>query len=223
MDNIVTSLPHQPNRTGASTCGAAGLHDEGTQSVTMALGSSHPGGEAMEAEGAADDLVECKTIADALRDLEGACTAAMLAAYSRTTAPVSLGFLRKSFTAAKHLRTMLMLEGDTLLSDHAPFLADTTDSLERSLEALHCAWRHLHRHHGLAYLAEIVDRGDADQASQEMFAPLRDTQRLIVRDDATAAGVQAIREIVGPLNEVLIALDVVKTISERRTIGDTPF
>lgn len=177
----------------------------------------------MEAESTADDMIECKAIADTLRVLEGACTTAMLAAYDRTTASASVELLRKSFTAAKYLRTMLMLESNNLLSGRVPSLVDITSSLERSLEALHCAWRHLHRHHGLAYMAEIVDRGDADQASQEMFAPLQDPQRLIVRDNATEAGVQAIREIVGPLNEVLIALDVVKTIFERRTIGDTPF
>jgi hypothetical protein len=223
MGNIVISLPHQPSRTSASIGGTPRPHADDTQSVTMNLGSSHPRGEAMEAEGAADDLVECGTIADALRVFEGACTTAMLAAYDRTTAPASLGLLRKSFSAAKRLRTMLMLEGGNLLNGHKPSLVEITRSLEENFAALEYALRYLSRHHGLAHMAEIIERGDADQASQEMLASLQDPHRLIVRDEATEAGVQAIREVVGPLNEILIALDVVQCIVMGRSIDDTPF
>jgi hypothetical protein len=178
----------------------------------------------MDVEDYARNLDECETVADALRVLENACTLAMLAAAgSRTAAPAVLSFLRNAFKAAKLLRTMLMQQGDSLLNSHGPSLADITRSLEEDVEALQDASRSLHRHHGLAYMIDIVDRGDADQATQEAFAPLRKPNRLIVRDEATTAGVQAIREIVGPLNEVHIALDVVRRIATGRNIDDIPF
>jgi hypothetical protein len=223
MGNIVTSLLHQSTRTSTSGRKSARLHGCGTQPATMTLGSSHPGSTAMDVEGIVDDPVECETVANALRNLERACTLAVVSAHTRTTAPASLEFVRNAFNAARNLRSMLMSERENLLGSHEPSLTEITVSLEESLEALQYALRYLHRHHGLAYMVDIVDRGNADQATQEMFVSLRKPNRLIVRDETTAAGVQAIREIVGPLNEVHVALDVARRIATGRNIDDLPF
>jgi hypothetical protein len=223
MGNIITALFHQSTRISTSGPKMGRLYGCGTQPVTMTLGSSHPGGKAMYVEGIADDLYECKTVADALRNLERACPLAMISAHSRTAAPASLEFVRNAFNAAKSLRSMLMSERENLLSGYEPSLTDITLSLEDSLDALQYALRYLHGHHGLAYMVDVVDQGSADHATQEMFASLREPNRLFVRDEATAAGVQAIREIVGPLNEVHIALDVARRIAKGRNIDDLPF
>lgn len=224
MGNIVTPLLHQPTRTGASKCGTARLHVRDAQPVTMILSTSHSGELAIDVEDYACSLDDCETVADALRKLRDTCTLAMLAAVdSRTAAPAVLGFLRNAFNAAKLLRTMLTQQGDSLLNSHNPSLADVTRILEEEVEALQDASRSLHHHHGLAYMVGIVDRGDADQATQEIFASLRKLDRLIVRDEATAAGVQAIKEIVGPINEMHSAIDVVRRIVTGRNIDDVPF
>lgn len=170
-----------------------------------------------------DDFVGADTINNALHALNTACQMAMLSAASRTSAPAAFEAIRVSFSAAHRLRSLLASAGDDLLTGGVQRVRAIADSLDESFNALEAATNSLQRHHGLAHMADIIEQGNADDASRKLFTIGLSAQPPLVRDEATAAGVQALREIFGPLNEIQIALATVGSAAMGRNIDNEPF
>ncbi|WBV42559.1 hypothetical protein [Pseudoroseomonas cervicalis] len=124
---------------------------------------------------------------------------------------------------AEHLRTMLEPVGGSLACASRPSYPTIIASLEDSLEALEDAVSYLQHHHGLAHLLDIVDQGNADEASCTLVMKAAAVHPPIIHDEATAAGIQALRFIVGPLNEIQVALANVRCAAEGRNIDNVPF
>lgn len=170
-----------------------------------------------------DDFVGADDIDDALHAVATNCTMAMLSAANRASAPAALDAIRASFTAAHHLRNLLPLAGDDLLTGGAARICAIYASLNESFDILEAALDSLQRYHGLAHMAAIIEQGNANEASRELFARAETVHPPIVRDEATAAGVQALREIFGPLNKTQIALATVRHAALGRNIDNEPF
>lgn len=170
-----------------------------------------------------DDAVDTSIIDDALRALSITCTMAMVSAASRTSAPAALEAIRASFAAAHHLRNSLASVGDDLLTGGVQRVGAIADSLDESFNALEAATNSLQRHHGLAHMADIIEQGNADEASRKLFTKAVASHPPVVHDEATAAGVQSLREMVGPLNEIQIGLATVRRAAMGRNIDNEPF
>lgn len=170
-----------------------------------------------------DDAVGASIIDDVVHALSTTCTRAMLSAASRTSAPAALEAIRASFEAAHHLRNSLASVGDDLLTGGVQRVGAIADSLDENFNALEAATNGLQRHHGLAHMADIIEQGNADEASCELFTKAVASHPPIVHDDATAAGVQALREIFGPLNEIQIGLATVRCAAKGGNINSEPF
>ncbi|WP_159997764.1 hypothetical protein [Roseomonas sp. 18066] len=148
---------------------------------------------------------------------------ARLSATSRWSAVASLRFIERAFMEAEHLRTMLEPAGGSLACASRPSDPTIVASLEDSLQALEEAVSHLQNHHGLEHLLDIIDQGNADQASCELVMRAAAVHPPIIHDEATAAGIQALRLILGPLNEIQAALADVRCAAEGRNIENEPF
>lgn len=201
-------------RGTATEDGCCGTHFSSLQALEGASSNS----EVCHSDRAADG-----TLGDALGALATSCSMARLSATSRWSTVASLRFIERAFRDAEHLRTMLEPADGLLACASRPSHPNIVASLEDCLEALEDAVSHLQNHHGLAHLLDIIDQGNADQASCELVMRAAAAHPPIIHDEATAAGIQALRFIVGPLNEIQVALADVRCAAEGRNIDNEPF
>jgi hypothetical protein len=171
-----------------------------------------------------DESASLRTIPDAVRRLAGCSECAAFASYSPQSAPAALTLIREALPAAQHLRSLLTAAGDDLAMGGQQFVSDVTNDLNEIHAALLAASEWLHRCHGGAYLQDVGGQGAADQAVKQSVGAVRYRHPVSVHaDEHTAAGVQAIREILAPINEVHVALAFLERILRGKGIADVPF
>lgn len=171
-----------------------------------------------------DGSAGLQTIADAVHRLAGSSECAALASCRRQSAPAALTSIRKALPAAQHLRSLLTAAGDDLAMEGQQFVSDVTNNLTEIHATLLAASEWLHRCHGGAYLQDVGGQVAADQAvKQSVVAVSYQHPVSVYADEHTAAGVQAIREILAPINEVHVALALLARISRGKGIDDVPF